>query len=163
MNSFASLHSWPQSPTVKQINAVAKVGREVRRVRAEALQKLKGGLRTLYRTLELPGANPLKDAHAALDAAVMDAYGFSARKDLLAQILALNQKVAARIEKGEPVTAPGVPKNYPDPKKLVTDDCIRPPDEARKGHPHPDSTAKSEADAAHFYAAKEDAPPYKTD
>jgi hypothetical protein len=154
---------WPQSPTVKQINAVAEAGREVRRVRAEALQKLKGGLRALYRTLELPGANPLKDAHAALDAAVMDAYGFSAKKDLLAQILLLNQKVASRIEKGEPVTAPGVPKNYPDPQKLVTDDCIRPPDEARKGHPHPDSTAKSEADAAHFYSAKEESPPYKTD
>jgi hypothetical protein len=33
------------------------------------------------RTLELPGANPLKDAHAALDAAVLAAYGFSAKKD----------------------------------------------------------------------------------
>jgi hypothetical protein len=30
------------------------------------LPKLKGGLRALYRTLELPGANPLKDAHATL-------------------------------------------------------------------------------------------------
>jgi len=27
------------------------------------------GLRALYRTLELPGKSPLKDAHAALDAA----------------------------------------------------------------------------------------------
>jgi len=38
----------------------------------------------------------------------------------------LNQQVATRIEKAEPVTAPGVPKNYPDPKKLVTEDCIKP-------------------------------------
>ena len=30
------------------------------------------------------------------------------------------------IEQGEPVTAPGVPKNYPDPKQLVTEDCIKP-------------------------------------
>jgi hypothetical protein len=29
-------------------------------------------------------------------------------------------------EKGEPVTAPGVPKNYPEAKKLVTEDCINP-------------------------------------
>src|SRR5207244_537497 len=36
---------WPQSPTVKQIDAVAKAGREVRRVRTEALTKIKGGLR----------------------------------------------------------------------------------------------------------------------
>ena len=100
--------------------------RELRRVRAEALPKLKGGLRALYRTLELPGANPLKDAHAALDTAVLTAYGFSAKKDLLAQLLALNQEVAAKIERGEPVTPPGVPKNYPDAKKLVTEDCIKP-------------------------------------
>ena len=115
----------PQNEIAK-IDAVAAAAREVRRVRAEALRNLKGGLRALYRTLELPGANPLKDAHAALDAAVLAAYGFSARKDLLTQLLALNLEVAAKIEKGEPVTAPGVPKNYPDPKKLVTEDCIRP-------------------------------------
>ena len=37
-----------------------------------------------YRNLELPGANPLKDAPTALDAAVLAAYGFSANKDVLA-------------------------------------------------------------------------------
>jgi hypothetical protein len=111
---------------IAKIDGVAAAARELRRVRAEALPKLKGGLRALYRTLELPGANPLKDAHAALDAAVLTAYGFSAKKDLLAQLLALNQQVAAKIERGEPVTAPGVPKNYPDAKQLVTEDCIKP-------------------------------------
>jgi tRNA A37 N6-isopentenylltransferase MiaA len=90
------------------------------------LAAIKGGLRALYRTLELPGANPLKDAHAALDAAVLAAYGFCSKKDLLAQLLALNLEVAARIERGDPVTAPGVPNNYPDGKKLVTEDCIKP-------------------------------------
>ena len=59
-------------------------------------------------------------------------YGFSAKKDLLAQLPALNQQVAAKkIEKGEPVTAPGVPKNCPDAKKLVTQDCIRPAEVTR--------------------------------
>ena len=87
---------------------------------------MKGGLRALYRILELPGANPLKDAHAALDGAVLAAYGFSAKKDLLAQLLVLNLEVAAKIERGDLVTAPGVPKNYPDAKGLVTTDCIRP-------------------------------------
>ena len=126
--SFAEFDTfpWPQTATVKQIDAVAAAARELRRVRAEALPKLKGGLRALYRTLELPGANPLKDAHAALDTAVLTAYGFHAKKDLLAQLLALNQQVAAKIEKGEPVMPPGVPKNYPDAKKLVTEDSIRP-------------------------------------
>ena len=51
-------------------------------------------MRAVYRTLELPGQNPLKDAHAALDVAVLTAYGFSAKKDLLAQLLALNLDMA---------------------------------------------------------------------
>lgn len=95
-------------------------------MRADALQKVRGGLRAVYRTLELPGKNPLKDAHAALDAAVLAAYGFSARKDLLGQLLALNLDVAARTDAGEPVTAPGVPPCHPDPERLVAPDCIRP-------------------------------------
>ena len=156
---------WPQKPSVKQIGDVAAAAQRVRLVRSAALEKMKGGLRALYRTLELPGANPLKDAHAALDAAVLAAYGFSAKKDLLAQLLALNQAVAARIERGEPVTAPGVPKNHPDPKKLVTEDCIRP-----AGYPpyvavnpapvrQPDPI-QAETDAAHHYSVKEEPPPY---
>ena len=71
-------------------------------------------------------ANPLKDAHAALDTAVRTAHGFNAKKDLLAQLLAFNQEVAAKIEQGESVMPPGVPKNHPDAKKLVTEDCIKP-------------------------------------
>jgi len=116
---------WPQAPTVAQIDAVANAGREVRRVRADALTKIKGGLRAVYRALELPGKNPLKDAQATLDSAVLAAYGFSPKKDLLAQLLALNLDVARREEAGEPVTAPGIPTGHPDPDRLVTDDCIR--------------------------------------
>jgi hypothetical protein len=117
---------WPQSPSKKQVRAVAAAGREVRRVRAAALETITGGLRALYRTLELPGKNPLKDAHAALDAAVLDAYGFSSKKDLLAQLLTLNTSVASAIERGTPVTAPGVPPTFGDAAELITADCIEP-------------------------------------
>lgn len=117
---------WPQSPSAKQIEAVAKAGREVRRVRAESVAKITGGLRAVYRTLELPGANPLKDAHAALDAAVLDAYGFSPKTDLLAQLLNLNHTVADRIARDETVTSPGIPPHYRKPESLITEDCIRP-------------------------------------
>ena len=118
---------WPQSPTKKQIDAVAQAGREIRRVRADALKILPGGLRALYRTLELPGRHPLKDAHAALDAATLSAYGFSNNKDLLQQLLDLNQAVAAAEKAATPVTAPGIPASYgPDTQPLITDDCIRP-------------------------------------
>jgi hypothetical protein len=61
-----------------------------------------------------------------VNGARLTACGFDAKKDLLAQLLALNQAVAAKIERREPVTAPGVPKHYPDAERLVTEDCIRP-------------------------------------
>ncbi len=115
-----------QNQAIAKIEAVAAAGREVRRIRAEALQTIKGGLRALYRTLELPGANPLKDAHAALDTAVLTAYGFDAKNDLLAPLLALQQEIAQRIKSGQPVTAPEVPKGHPKAKELVTEDCIQP-------------------------------------
>ena len=55
---------------------------------------------------------------------VLTAYSCTAKKDLFAQLLALNQEVATNIEKGLPVTA-GVLQNYPAGKELVTGDCIR--------------------------------------
>ncbi len=43
------------------------------------------------------------------------------------QPLDLNLEVAARIDCGEPVTARGIPTDFPDPQSLITTDCIRPP------------------------------------
>jgi len=118
---------WPQSPSDKDVDAAAEAGRRVRAVRDEALKQIKGGLRALYRTLELPGKNPLKEAHAALDEAVMKCYCFSKKKDLLQQLLELNLDVAEREQRGEPVTAPGIPATYRGERDaLVTEDCIRP-------------------------------------
>jgi hypothetical protein len=117
---------WPQTPSAVQVKTVAKAGRDVRSIRAEALPKAKGGLRALYRTLELPGTNPLKDAHEALDAAVLAAYGFSLKADLLTQLLALNHEVADRIEKGDSVVSPGLPPQFTDRSSLVSQDCFQP-------------------------------------
>ncbi len=117
---------WPQSPTAAQLDTVAAAGREVRRVRSAALAVIPGGLRAVYRTLELPGKHPLKDAHAALDAAVLAAYGFSPKTDLLKQLLDLNHAVAAAEKAEQIVTAPGIPNSYRNTVSLVTQDCIRP-------------------------------------
>ena len=35
--------------------------------------------------------------------------------------------VAVGLERHEPVTAPGLPPGFPEPEKLVTEDCIHPP------------------------------------
>ncbi len=117
---------WPQSPTKKQIQVIANAGRNIRRVRDDFHAKNPGGLRALYRALEAAGEHPLKTAHAALDAAVLDAYGFDPKKDLLARLLELNLQVAANIEAGKPAIAPGIPPTYGDSAPLTTDDCIQP-------------------------------------
>lgn len=85
---------------------------------------MKGGLRALYRTMELPGKNPLKDAQESLDDAVMAAYGFSPKRDLLAQLLDLNAEVAGLITAGKAVTPPGVPPKLSNAEKLITKDCL---------------------------------------
>jgi hypothetical protein len=88
----------------------------------------------LDRLFQAFGHGGIKDAGGSLEMRVSkrDTGGtafadcvWKPKRDLLAQLLALNQEVAGKIENGETVTAPGVPKNYPDPKKLVTDDCIK--------------------------------------
>ncbi len=115
---------WPQAPTHKQVRQVAEAARTLQSVRTTALATVAGGLRALYETISLPGKNPLKDAHARLDKAVLDAYGFSSKKDLLQQILDLNKTVAARIDAAAPVVGPGIPNGYPDPSDLISVDAI---------------------------------------
>jgi hypothetical protein len=115
---------WPQQATHKQVSEVAEAARTLQSVRTTALTTVSGGLRVLYETISLPGKNPLKDAHAALDKAVLAAYGFTTKKDHLQQILDLNKSVAERIEVSAPVVGPGIPMGYPDPAALVSGDAV---------------------------------------
>ena len=115
---------WPQIPNVKQIAAVAKAAVTLRFLRQETMSKLNYSLRDLYRTLEIPGANPLRDAHAALDDAVRAAYGMPIDADPLAFLLALNFELAAKEKAGEQVTPPGLPLPEEEHAAFVTDDCI---------------------------------------
>ncbi len=114
---------WPQTPTESQALAVAAAGVEVRRIRSDAGKKGMS-LRALYQTLELPGKNPLKEAHQRLDDAVSKAYGFSSKKDLRSQLLDLNAAVSGAIDAGGNTTGPGVPKGFKDPKRLISSDFL---------------------------------------
>jgi len=115
---------WPQQATPAQAASVAEAARALQAVRAAALTSVTGGLRAIYATLAQPGKNPLKDAHAALDKAVIAAYGFAKKKGLLAQILALNSEIAQRAAAGEQVVGPGVPAGYPTPATLISTPAI---------------------------------------
>ncbi len=55
---------WPQSPSINAVGKVAAAAVQLRKVRAELATKHSKSLRELYRSMELPGEHPLKDAHA---------------------------------------------------------------------------------------------------
>ncbi len=116
---------WPQTPTKAQIAEVASAAVALRALRREIMAKLGYSLRELYRTLEEPGANPLRDAHTRLDTAVRAAYGMPEDADPLAFLLALNLALAAKEKAGEPITPPGLPLFESERVAFITDDCVR--------------------------------------
>src|SRR6266481_3053813 len=79
------------------------------------------------KTLDQPGDNPLRDAHARLDAAVRTAYGMRADADPLAFLLEFNLACAAKEKGGEKITPPGLPLPPNEHSEFVTNDCIKPP------------------------------------
>ncbi len=115
---------WPQSPTKMQIKQVADAAVALRALRREIMSKYGYSLRDLYRTVEAPGANPLHDAHARLDAAVRTAYGMSSDDDPLGFLLAVNLELAAKEKDGKTITPPGLPLPESERASFVTADCI---------------------------------------
>ena len=116
-------YPWPQSPTLSQVKAVAKAAVDLRALRDKAIGP-GNGFRELYRLMELPGANPLKDVHAALNEAVRAAYGMGKKQDALQFLLDLNEEMAAEEESGNAVIGPGLPSFVTDMKSFITKDCL---------------------------------------
>jgi hypothetical protein len=97
----------------------------VRGLRRDIMRKLKYSLRELYRTLEEPGANPLRDVHTRLDAAVRLAYGMADDVDPLAFLLELNLACAAKEKAGKKITPPGLPLPAKEHAEFITKDCLQ--------------------------------------
>ena len=113
---------WPQSATENRAESIAQIAASIIELREQYLNR--GiSLAKQYDALRGPGKSKLRDLHAELDAAVRVAYGFNTDDDSLAQLLALNQDVAASID-----TAYG-----PGPRDMrglrISEACIRPPAE----------------------------------
>ena len=115
---------WPQAPTLKQIRAVAEAAVALRALRRETMQKNCWSLRELYKTLETPGANKLRDAQDALDTAVRTAYGMKPKEDILAFLLKKNLELAELEAKGKAITPPGLPACVEKPEQFITKDCV---------------------------------------
>ncbi len=124
-NTVWDTFPWPQNPTEKQIEKIAQLSKNLRNERNAIMDKNKSSLRDVYRVLEKPGKNKLKDLHTDLDNAVIEAYGFDTKKDILQQLLDLNQKVAQAENEGKEVQPPGLPNWIADKQKYISDDCVK--------------------------------------
>jgi hypothetical protein len=125
-NTVYDSFPWPQAPKTVQIRAVAKAGVHLRNIRDQLMKKHSYSLRDLYRTLEIPGDNPLKNAHEELDLAVRKAYGMTPKANALEFLFLLNQKIAQREVSMQLVTSPGLPPNVKDKASYITNDSIQP-------------------------------------
>lgn len=122
--SIFNTFPWPQNPSKSDIDAVCTAAREISNIRSDS-EKNGIGLRELYSALELPGKNALADAHEKLNKAVLKAYGFTSKKDVLSQLLDLNFKLAEKLESNQAVSGPGIPESYKNPGSLVSVNCFK--------------------------------------
>lgn len=108
---------------------VAVAGRDLRELRNRLRRANNCSLRDLYRGLELPGKNPLKDAHERLDKAVNKAYSFGLSRpwktgDELMSLYTLNFKCAEFEAAGKRIFGPGLPQFCRNQKDFYSTDCI---------------------------------------
>jgi len=127
-NTVFDSFPFPQSPKLAQVKKVANAAIKLRQLRCKVMTENRWSLRELYRTLELPGKNPLRQANSELNAAVREAYGMTAKDDPLKFLLDLNFSVAERENQGLPVIAPGLPPIVKNPHDFITDDCVKMPE-----------------------------------
>jgi hypothetical protein len=124
-NTVWDTFPFPQNPTLSDVRKIAKIALKIREMRSSVMNTYDYTLRDIYRILEEPGSNPLKALHLRLNDAVLDAYGFTKRKDLLSQLLELNFEVSTRSEKGIEVQRPGLPKCVKDKDEFISKDFVR--------------------------------------
>jgi hypothetical protein len=118
---------WPQAPMLAQAKQVATAAVALRELRRKVMAENRWSLRDLYRTLDLPGKNPLRDLQVALDESVRSAYGMNKKADPLAFLLDLNHQLAASEKAGMAIIGPGLPPCVQEPAEFVTTDCVQPP------------------------------------
>lgn len=119
---------WPQDASSEQVNMVAERARNLREVRYKLMEKHDLNLRELYRTKDISGANPLKDAHKKLDNEVRKAYGMKQNESILQFLLDLNSKLAEKEANDaiDEITKPGLPEFIEERNQYISTDCITP-------------------------------------
>lgn len=125
-NTVFDSFPWPQNPTLDQVKAVADAAVALRTLRNELKVKHNKSLRDIYRTLDLPGDQPLKTAQANLDVAVRQSYSMPDKINPLSFLLSLNSQLSQNEDDGLTVQGPGLPAIVTSREGLVTSDAITP-------------------------------------
>ncbi|MFB7637674.1 DNA methyltransferase [Peribacillus butanolivorans] len=115
--------AWPQFPTEDEILEVAKISKKLREFRWKMMKDNGLTLRDLYRSLEMPGKNELRNLHLKLDDAVRKAYKFE-KGDPLINLLDLNKILSEKESKGEDITGPGLPSYIDNVKNFISADSV---------------------------------------
>lgn len=116
---------WPQNPTKKQIEEVAKQAKALRDKRNEFMEERQLTLRQLYRIMDDTPNNPVSEIQNKLDNAVRDAYGMRHDADVLQFLLELNGKLYQKEQNDEIIQGPGLPNKIKDKSELVSKDCVK--------------------------------------
>ena len=116
---------WPQNPTRKQIEEVAKQAKALRDKRYEFMEERQLTLRQLYRIMDDTPNNPVSEIQNKLDNAVRDAYGMRHDADILQFLLELNGKLYQKEQNDEIIQGPGLPNKIKDKSELVSKDCVK--------------------------------------
>ena len=116
---------WPQNPTKKQIEEVAKQAKALRDKRNEFMEERQLTLRQLYRIMDDTPNNPVSEIQNKLDNAVRDAYGMRHDADVLQFLLELNGKLYQKEQNDEIIQGPGLPNKIKDKSELVSEDCVK--------------------------------------
>lgn len=116
---------WPQNPTKKQIEEVAKQAKALRDKRYEFMEERQLTLRQLYRIMDDTPNNPVSEIQNKLDNAVRDAYGMRHDADVLQFLLELNGKLYQKEQNDEIIQGPGLPNKIKDKSELVSKDCVK--------------------------------------
>jgi len=116
---------WPQSPSTSQAVAVAKAALDYRKVRQSLVKSSSSCLREIYKDLETPGHNRLRDSQEKLDKAVRAAYSMKNNDDTLEFLFNLNCVAVKKEVAKQFVQGPGIPKKVAKSKLKISRDCVK--------------------------------------
>ena len=100
---------FPQHPTAQQTEAIRQQMTELNAFRNAWMQERQAGITEMYNRYFDEPASQLRRHHDALDALVLQAYGWSDQTDLLTSLLELNRELAERQARAEKVVGPWDP------------------------------------------------------